>query len=420
MSRVLQLIKTIASLLFYFGIIVGSANAAVNRQLIYSFNSEYNSDKDNRNFSNLQFGIDDDFYSSSFEGAYDLQSNFFVDHENSDSNDQHRGRFSGQYYFLKPSAWWNMDGLVEVLPNETDGDTDDFNSQTMTRLSTGPEISISRGFPGSVNMSTQVTKVDYSETGLDSKEYDASVIYSYPLSNNIVTGIDVSYRSRDYDDRENEDNDFDVASVGIFYTSSSRSILFSASANLGKTKTNGNTNKQNSYELDVIYLINSLSSLSISLSETLQTSDEFDLLPGNEDTALFEAGLFRNRRLAIGYQYSFGNLSASTEIFTNQIDALDSSLEEDDEINGGSINIAYRISENVQASASFRRTDTQSTGVEDDEIDLLVSYTKVHTRSLSSEFIAFYERDSSYQNDDFDGDELDNPGLLYRLIAILF
>ncbi len=410
-----RIFLTTALLFFYLGIFTETVDAAINRQLNYSLSSEYNSDEDDQVFSDLQLNINDSFEATRFEGNFDLNSNLFMDHDENDSNDQHQGRLDSRFNFVRSSAWWNLNATVEVLPVDTGVEIEEFQSQTLTRLTTGPEISFWRSMRGSLDLALQVTEVSFSETTLDSTQTTASVVYNYPIDSNTNIGIDTSVSSTEYDDPDNAVNDFDLSSVGLFFDSRNRDISYSARAGTNTVENaDGSKTNQDSLELNFAYTINSYSSLSLSLSESLQTSDVFNLLSGNRDESQFQSGLLQNRRIAAGYQYQLREFSAALEVFTNEVENVVSTIESNNEINGWSISLVDNLSDNFRIAASFSQTTNDAADVDEDDLAISLSYLLQHTREVSSEFVYFID------NESINGNDFDNSGLRYQFSSILF
>ncbi len=387
--------------------------AAFNRSLIYGLNLESNSEEDDLYFSTLDLRLDDDFHSNRYQGQYDLESRLLYDHDESESNDQHRGRFDSQFFFRRPNAWWNLDATVEVLPVDRDSEIEEFNSQTLSRLSTGPELSLSRGIPGTVNLGAEVASVEFSESDLDSTQSEARVIYDYPLTQVSSTGVELRYRRLEYDDEINSVNDFDIASAGLYYGSRGRRFDYRILVDFSEVENRDTTIEQEGYDIDFGYAVNSASRVSLSLSESLQTAEIFNLLPGNLDDSRFESGLLRNERIELQYAYTYQNLSASVEIFNNKIENVVASEEGRDEIDGLGLRIANRFSEKLQIFALYRFSNTRSTDTDEEDLDIVLTYTERHSSRISSEISLFTEQDA------IDDSYIRNHGVRLRLSVLL-
>lgn len=394
--------------------LAGSAGAAVNRTLDYGLTLELNSEQEDRAFSDLRLNVSDDFVGSRFSGEYSLDSVLFLDHREGDSNDQHRGRFDSQLHLRRPTAWWNFNGLVEVLPVASDTDIEEFSSQTVSTLTTGPTLSLGRRMRGSLQLSLLASELRYSETPLDSARTDLVANWTYPLQRRTDVGIEARRRSTEYHDAVNAGNDFDQDSLSLLFATGARDLDFNASVTASRVDSQRRSNDVEGAEVAVNYRLNSASSVRLTASDSLQSSEEFNRLPGNLEEAQFEAGLLRNRRVGIGYRYDYRFFNWSADIFSNDVENIVDDASVRSRIEGVETRISDQFLENYRYSASYRHTENDTAGSERQEIDLAVSYIVRHTRATSSQFGVFVEFDET------NGASSDNAGLRYLLNSRIF
>lgn len=391
-----------------------AGNAAFERELGYSLEAEHNSDDDDLTFSTLSLKLSDDFRNSDFHGDYQLDSRLYRDHDNSETNDQYEGFLKSQYDFVKSGFWWNFDGLAEVLPIDTGVDIDEFNSQTVTTFTTGPFVSLSRGHRGTLDFGLQTGIVRYSDANLDSANSGGSITYTYPLSSVAKTGIDLGYRSVDYDDSFNSEFDFDISSAGLFYESRTRNIKYSLRGSTNSISSDSDPNDQDSYQALGRYEMNSSSAISLELSKTLQSADAFNRLPGNLNDSIFEPGLLLNKRSEIGYEYTYQYLVAGILLFSNEYENIVASPGDQEDLTGWTLYASKRFNNNFYLEAFYEHTTTLDGNLDSDNFEARLTYTRFHTKQIASSIILLGEMDRNDLEEDYD-----NLGITYRFTAFI-
>lgn len=413
-NRLYQIVSTVVLLGLFLGGFPDYANAAFNRSLDYAFSAERNTEEDDENFSTLTLKLDDDFYTTRYRGTYELESLLFADHDENETNDQHEGKLSSQYIFVESGFWWVLDGSVGTLPIETGVEIDEFNSQTITSVSTGPVLSIRRGLRGSVDLALSATSVQYSETELDSTETSGFVRYQYPVSPKTNWGAELGHRSLEYDDEINQVNDFDISLLRVFFDSRAGALEYNLSVSFNTIDSESDPDDQSSYQVNIIYVLNSFSTLRLEVADSLQTAGEFDLLPGNLEESQFDPGLLRNKRVSLGYDYFYSDLTAGVLIFRNDIENIVFELDEDDTIEGWSLYLENRFNPNLLFRASYEHTETEATGIEEDDLEMAIIYSLVHSSRFTSSFELFGELETVDETD------FDNAGVRYTFTSNLF
>ena len=119
-----------------------AAEARIMGQYYYELTAEDHSDAPNEVYSTLGLGISDNIISSKVPTQYSLDSSWTYDRENSVTNAQYSGNFSGMYIFSQRSLWWNYSGRVDVIPLDSGIEIDSLRSQNVSTASTGPTISL--------------------------------------------------------------------------------------------------------------------------------------------------------------------------------------------------------------------------------------------------------------------------------------
>ena len=403
---------------FFFGLVLiaygTTGTAAFERELGYSLETEQNSDDEDLTFSTLNLKLSDDFKNLDFHGEYQLDSSLYRDHDNSETNDQYEGFLKSQYDFVDSGFWWNFDGLAEVVPIDTGVDIDEFNSQTVTTFTTGPFVSFSRGHRGTLDLGLQTSIVRYSESNLDSANNGGSIIYTYPLSTVTKAGIDLGYRSVDYDDSFNAEFDFDLSSAGLFYESRIRSAKYSLRGAANTIDSDSDPNNQDTYQAVGRYELNSSSAISLELSRSLQSADAFNRLPGNLNESIFEPGLLLNKRAEIGYEYTYQYLVAGILLFSNEYENIVATPGDQEDLKGWALYASKRFNNNLILDALYEHTTTLNGNLDNDDIQVDLTYTRFHTKHISSSIILFGEVERNDNEEDFN-----NLGITYRLTAFI-
>jgi len=403
---------------FFLGLVLiaygTTGTAAFERELSYSLEAEGNSDDEDRTFSTLNLKLADDFKKSDFHGDYQLDSSLYREHDKNETNDVYKGFLKSQYDFVDSGFWWNFDGLAEVLPIDTGDNIDEFNSQTVTTLTTGPLVSFSRGHRGSLDMGLQTGIVRYTEANLDSANSGASIIYTYPLSSVAKAGIDLGYRSVKYDDSFNAENDFDVSSAGLFYESRRRSISYSLRGASNTIDSDNNPDDQSTYQAVAKYELNSSSTISLELSKSLQSADAFNRLPGNVNDSIFEPGLLLNDRAEIGYEYTYQNLIAGVLLFSNEYENIVATPGDNEDLKGWTLYASKRFNNELILEGFYEHTTTLNGDLDNDDLQVDLTYTRFHTKHISSSIVLFGEIERDDVKEDYD-----NLGITYRFTAYI-
>lgn len=403
-SRAARLVPMLTGL-----VLSGQAGAAFEREVDFIVYLERNSEIDDRNFYGLSLDLNDEFGTPEYSMRYDLNSRFFEDYDTSESNEQHSGELVGQYYFSVPTLRWNLNASVDILPTNTGIEIDEFESQSLSSVATGPVLSFSQGIRGSVDLGLEAIAFNYSDADLDSKTNGARLIYQYPISQLMLTGVDLTYLESRYDDDINSPNDYDLESIGLFFTSQTANVTYRLEAASNTIDAADGPIDETSYEILVDYTINSFSSLSLRLLDTLQTAEILNLLPGNLEQSRFIAGIFRNERTQLSYIYAKRDLLAGIRIYSNRLEDVVSSIEQDDDFEGWGVSVENRISENLRLKARFDRTTSKLDEFDEDDLEVIFSYSLRHTSKFSSSISLLIEAEK------VDDRDFDNVGLLYQL-----
>ncbi len=370
-----------------------AAEARVAGEYYIGLNAEDHSDAPNEVTSILGLSIYDDLVSPKFETQYDLEARVVYDRDNDVTNEQYSGDITGRYIFIRPSLWWNYSGEFDVIPLDRVTEIDDLRSQNLSTVSTGPTISLWKNLRGSVDLTALATVTKYSDSNLDSRGEDITLDYFYPYSEIMSMTYSVNYESVTYDDVSNISDDFDLLTAGITINRGTVNSSFELILEYGDLENNNNSSSERLIELNMGYQINGFSNIAIEISDTLQTSNEFNRLDDNPDNAIFRSGVFRNERVALNYEYAANDTRYDFQIYTNNLETIFDTVQTTEKISGVIFGFAYDITKNLNLFLGLETTDEEILDVRTDEVVVAATYTRRHSERLYSEFELSIEND---------------------------
>jgi len=267
-------------------------------------NAKDKSDAPNEVTSILGLKISDEIISPKFPTQYDLDARINYERENDIRNEQYSGNIKGKYIFVQPSLWWNYTGEVDVIPLDRVTNVDNLNSQNISTISTGPTLSLWKNLRGSVDITALHSITNYSDSNLDSKEDNISLEYIYPYSEIMSATYSLDYQSVKYDDVSNSASDYDSDSAGVKIERDTLNTNFEFTYDYSNYDGTNSSSQENSIGLIMGYQINSISNISMELSNSIETADDFNRLDNNTNDAVFRSGIFRNKRFESGINSS--------------------------------------------------------------------------------------------------------------------
>jgi hypothetical protein len=377
-------------------------------------NAKDKSDAPNEVTSILGLKISDEIISSKFPTQYDLDARINYERENDIRNEQYSGNIMGKYIFVQPSLWWNYTGEVDVIPLDRLTDIDNLNSQNISTISTGPTLSLWKNLRGSVDITALHSITNYSDSNLDSKEDEISLEYIYPYSEIMSATYSLDYQSVKYDDVSNSASDYDSQTAGVKIERETLNSNFEFTFDYGNYDGTNSSSQENSIGLIMGYQINSISNISMELSNSIETADDFNRLDNNTNDAVFRSGIFRNKRFELGYEHVTPDTSYQFRVFTNKLESIFDAVSITEKISGATFKFSSDINDKLSILMSLESTDEETIDRRTDEIKAAAIYTRRHSKRLKSQVAIGIE------NDRVDGNSTNDTSIQYRLTSTLF
>ncbi len=375
------------------------AEARVAGQYFYELTAKDRSDAPNEVYSTLSLGISDNLVSSKAPTEYGLETRWTYDRKNDVTNEQYSGYFTGKYIFSQSSLWWNYFGEVEVIRLDTGTRIDDIRSQNLSTVSTGPTISLWKNIRGSVDLTALASITSYSDSNLDSKGKDITLDYFYPYSEIISLTYTLGYKEVKYDDVNFAINDFDVLGAGITINRDTKTSNFELIVRRVDLEYQNKSSTENMIELNIGYQINGFSSISMEISNSLNTATEFNRLDNNPNDAIFVSNLFRNERFQLGYEHATTNTIFNFQIFTNNLENSFDTIVTTEKITGAVSGFSNDVTDNLNLFIGLESTDYETRDTRFDELIVSSTYTRQHGKRLYSK-IKFTINSYRVNNDD--------------------
>ena len=393
--------------------------ARVTGEYYFGLNAEDHSDDPNETTSLLGLNISDDLLTPNSQTSYELESLLVYDRENDVTNDQYTGSLTGRYVFLQPSLWWNYSGEVDVIPLDTGMpgtriEVDNLRSQNLSTFSTGPTISLWKNLRGSVDVTALANITNYSDTNLDSSGSQITLDYIYPYSKIASLTYSLDYETVDYDDAINATDDFDLVTAGITIDRATEISSFELILEYSNLDNINNSSTQNAIELNLGYQLNAISNLSMEISSSLETADEFNTLGDNPDNAIFRSGLFRNERYQLGYGYVTADTRFEFHLYTNQLESIFDAIASTEKVSGAVIEFDNDITDTLNLFIGLESTDLETLNERTDELVVAATYTRRHSERFFSEI------ELSIEKDRVDNVDSNDTTLVYRFTSTLF
>ena len=376
-------------------------------------NAKDKSDAPNEFTSILGLKISDEIISPKFPTQYDLDARIDYERENDIRNEQYSGNITGKYIFVQPSLWWNYTGDVEVIPLEGIL-VDNLNSQNISTISTGPTLSLWKNLRGSIDITALHSITNYSDSNLDSKGDEIRLDYFYPYSEITSVTYSLKYESVNYDDVSNATDDFDLLSAGVKIERNTLNSNFELAFAYSDNDKINSTDKEESIRLVMGYQISTISSISMEISNSLQTADNFNRLDNNTNDAVFRSGIFRNKRFELKYENVTANTNYQIKVFTNQLEETFDTAPATEKISGAAFNLSSDINEKLKFLISLESTDEETIERRTDEIKAAAIYTRRHSKRLKSQVAIGIE------NDRVNSISTNDTSIQYRLTSALF
>jgi hypothetical protein len=362
----------------------------------------------------LGLKISDEIISPKFPTRYELDARINYERENDIRNNQYSGNIEGKYIFVQPSLWWNYTGEVNVIPLNRLIDIDNLTSQNISTISTGPTLSLWKNLRGSVDISALHSITNYSESNLDSGEDEISLEYIYPYSEIMSATYSLDYQSVKYDDVSNSASDYDSQTAGVKIERETLNSNFEFTFDYSNYDGTNSSSQENSIGLIMGYQINSISSILMEMSNSIETADDFNRLDNNTNDAIFRSGIFRNKRFALGYEHVTLDTSYRFRVFTNNLESIFDAVPITEKISGATFKFSSDINDELSILMSLESTDEETIDRRRDEIRAAAIYTRRHSKRLKSQVAIGIE------NDRVNSISTNDTSIQYRLTSALF
>jgi len=376
-------------------------------------NAKDKSDAPNEVTSILGLNISDEIISPKFPTQYELDARINYERENDVRNEQYSGNITGRYIFVQSSLWWNYTGDVEVIPLEGFL-VDNLNSQNISTISTGPTLSLWKNLRGSVDITALHSITNYSDSNLDSKEDDISLEYIYPYSEIMSATYSLDYQSVKYDDVSNSASDYDSQTAGVKIERDTLNSNFEFTFGYSNYDGTNSSSQENSIGLIMGYQINSISNISMEISNSIETADDFNRLDNNTNDAVFRPGIFRNKRFELGYKHVTPDTSYQFRVFTNNLESINDAVPIAEKIRGATFKFSSDINDKLSILMSLESTDEETIDQRTDNIKAAAVYTRRHSKKIKSQVAVGIE------NDRVNGVSTNDTSIQYRITSALF
>ena len=388
---------------------------AVGTRLTYYGSLEGHSEDDEEVTSTLTLALDDKQYWSNYINEYDLALSWLYDHRgDEDSDTQFTGFYRGDYLITRSSSViWNFDADFEVLPEDSGEEVDDFASQNLTVLSTGPTLNLFRNLRGTTELTALYSDIHYSESDLDSTQEEVNLSHAYPLSSNRKLTLTLYYVSTEFDDSINKDSDYDANTLSLAYDTTGRNWSLLLVGGYTELDNVSDPDGQPLLELDFQYRTSSRSTLFLNAKDALESTIEYNQSNPTENNDLFLSSPLRSKRISLGFEYRYQQDLYEATVYTEEIEVIFADSEPE-EINGGSLSFTRYVGEQW---VYFLGIDVSENNLLDDRfesLDASVTYRRQHTVATRSEIKLALEADRS------DDTDVDDYIIGYRFVTDLY
>ena len=162
------------------------------------------------------------------------------------------------------------------------------------------------------------------------------------------------------------------------------------------------------------YQINSISNISMELSNSIENADDFNRLDNNTNDAVFRSGIFRNKRFELGYENATPDTSYQFRVFTNNLESIKDAVSITEKISGASFKFSSDVNDRLGILMSLESTDEETIDRRRDEFKAAAIYTRRHSKRLKSQVAIGIE------NDRVNSISTNDTSIQYRLTSALF
>ncbi len=398
-----------------FGSLLLLANiraSGIERELRYSANFESHSEVEDEASSILSLSLRETRIWERYRNEYDLTFTYNYEHRENEDNEQYSGFYFGSYEVAGPDFVWDLRGDFEVLAEESGAEIDTFSSQNLTTLSTGPKLRLFPALRGETELSALLSRSDYSESNLDSRQGDVALRHRYPINNRRSLTFETFYQTVEFVDEINAINEYDANGLAIEFDARGPRSTFGLRAAVIEFDNELDTPNQEEYGLRYGYQLTPRGTLTFALEDTIETAAEFNRANPTDTNAIFIASPIRTERATLGYAYLDIEDTFDFSIYVEDVEILfeDTSAEE---ITGITFGWVRRISEGW---TFLLEADTAENDFLDSQTDSLTTsliYTRRHGPRTVSEL------EFSVEADEVDDERIEDRIVAYRFVASL-
>jgi hypothetical protein len=284
----------------------------------------------------------------------------------------------------------------------------------LSTVSTGPTISLWKNLRGSIDLTALASATKYSDSNLDSRGEDITLDYFYPYSEIMSATYSLDYQSVKYDDVSNSASDYDSHSARVKIERDTLNSNFEFTYDYSNYDGTNSSSQENSIGLIMGYQINSISNISMELSNSIETADDFNRLDNNTNDAVFRSGIFRNKRFELGYEHVTPDTSYQFRVFTNNLESIKDAVSITEKISGATFKFSSDINDRLGILMSLESTDEETIDRRRDEFKAAAIYTRRHSKRLKSQVAIGIE------NDRVNSISTNDTSIQYRLTSALF
>lgn len=366
-------------------IFIFNAHADLQLGAEFSNSYEYHSEVENELNSSLTVAINDEVFLSNATVIYDLETLLIVDHENNRENEQFTGNLDANYEILNPTLTWDFNANIVEISQSLGSIVDDFNSQSVTTVSTGPVLTITESLRGEIQLEAKTGFTEFSASNLDTTNTDNSISYLYPVTNRQNFQASLIKSTIEYDDLALRASDSDITSLELTYSSVLPTVSYNFMVGTNEIEGQGQSIREPSYLVSAFYQLNSVSDFLVELSNSIESSSEFNATLIDVNNPIFLTGFLRNERLQAGYNYFRAKLRLSLFLYSQKTESIFSSTEQGRQT-GASVNFSDELRSNTILDLYLNRVDSDLVDQDRLDVEITLSYDLFHSRKVKSRF----------------------------------
>ena len=352
----------------------------------YQFSSEIHSELDEEINSSFIATISDEYKASNAFFDFDITSQLIFDHVDKENNRQISGDFFAFHNLMTPSARWELEGTMQVIPEEQGAGIDELNSQNSTFVETGPLIVLHPSQRGNFELDAKLGKTHYSDNGLDTRSGTVSFSYIYPVSSVRAFSLNLNKVYTDYDDTDFSQFDSNIDSFLVGWSNTYSRSIINLEIGSSVVDSGGNESRVPILDLSYEYRQNTFSSVFIEILNTVQDISVFNQNLFNPEDVLLQAGVVESQRVEASYNFTQQSHNFSLALYREILERPQNTSLGKNKIDG--LNISYLMelydnrSLNILLTSSINELGSQQSKT----VDATLTYSLLHSRRLISNF----------------------------------